>query len=123
MKNSIKLTLLTLMLLVTLVKCKNEYVYHDIKPQLELNVKNQSGEIVTGALITLYLVKNDWSQKVNIIQTLETDSKGTALFKNLDQRIYYFFVEKGTLNNALEVSYFALPLKLNEIRVIQTIVN
>lgn len=122
-KYTIYTALITGFLFSIMFSCKNEYSYKDNKPQMEIVIKDQTGQLVQGAIVTLYLLQNDWNQKVNAVQTLTSDSKGTAMFTELDEKVYYFLAEKGALNNVLGVSYFAQPLKVNEIRVIQTIIN
>jgi hypothetical protein len=122
-KSTIYLIFLVALLVTTLCRCKKEYTYIDNKPQLEIGVKDNTGQPISGAVITLFLTQNDWNKKVNAIQTASSDSKGTVLFKDLEEKVYYFLVEKGTQNNVLGIAYFAQPLKINEIRVIQTIIN
>lgn len=122
-KSAIPLLFLAAVLVTTSFRCKKEYTYIDNKPQLEIGVKDNTGQPVSGAVITLFLTQDDWNKKVNAVQTMSSDSKGTALFKDLEEKVYYFLVEKGTQNNVLGIAYFAQPLKINEIRVIQTVIN
>lgn len=56
---------------------------------------------VEGATVTLYATQGDFSKDINPIATGQTNSKGIAVFKNLDTKIfaYYVSVELGEQNN------------------------
>lgn len=106
-----------------LVSCSKETLFIDNPPQLEIVVFDVNIIKIQNASITIYLTEEDWQSKTNSIAQQNTDSNGTALFKNLEEVIYYFYVQKANLDNTLGISYFANPLKKNEIRVVQTTIN
>lgn len=106
-----------------LVSCSKETIYIDNPPQLEIVVIDVNNNKIPNAIVTIYLNEDDWQNKTNSIEQQNTDANGTVLFENLEEVIYYFYVQKGNLDNTLGVSYFANPLKKNEIRVVQTTIN
>ena len=121
-KNKILLTImLSIMLLAGCTE--KEYIEIDVAPQLEIMVKDLSDNIIAGATINLYSSEEDFDLKKNEVQTKTTDDSGKALFKDLSEDIYYFYAEKGELNNYYEVVTFASPLKKNEIKTITCIIR
>ncbi len=67
---------------------------------LEIRLIDESGNSVSGATVKLYKSLNDLQNKVNQLGTTQTsDSDGKVRFSNLDAITYYWFVEKGCLNN------------------------
>ncbi len=112
-----------LLLFISLTNCQEVEVFVDNAPQLEIHVKNKDGQNVKGASVLLFLSEEDWKNEINFIHSASTNSSGTVLFNNLEQKVYYFFVEKGEMNNLLEVATFSSPLRINEIRVIETVIN
>jgi len=101
--------------------CKKIYIDND--PQLKIIVVDASNNKVSNAIVTLFLSENDWQKKTNSVIQMNTDLNGSALFQDLEELVYYFYVQKGALDNTLGVSYFATPLKKNEVRNLQTIIN
>lgn len=111
-----------LLLMILLMGCKKT-VYIDNAPQLEIVVVDPSNNKVSGAVVTIFISEEDWQNKANSIDQKTSDINGSALFTELEETKYYFYVQKGLLDNTLGVSYFSNPLKLNEIRVVQTTIN
>ncbi len=121
-KNKILLTImLSIMLLAGCTE--KEYIEIDVAPQLEITVKDLSDNNIAGATIKLYNSEEDFDLKENEVQTKTTDDSGKALFKDLSEDIYYFYAEKGELNNYYEVVTFAKPLRKNEIKTITCIIR
>lgn len=56
---------------------------------------------VEGATVTLFASQEDFSKNINPIISAQTNSKGIAVFKNLDTKVfaYYVSVELGEQNN------------------------
>lgn len=92
---------------------KTEYVQSS--PQILITVMDDNVVVIGGATVTLYNTKEDWSQKANAVQSLQTDSKGQALFEDLQEQKYYFFVEKGDKNNLADIAATAEPLKMGQL--------
>jgi len=109
--------------LIMFYSCNKEIIYKDTLPQLEIVVRNSSGSYISGAEVQLYHDPEDWNTGENMIQIEYTDSNGSALFKELEEKVYYFFVSDGAMDNSLGVSYFEYPLNMNEIKVIETIIQ
>lgn len=94
--------------------CKEtEYVLST--PQLEFTVVTDNMIFVEGATVTLYNTREDWTQKANPVQSLQTDSKGQVVFEDLKEQKYYFFVEKGDKNNLADIAATAEPLKMGQL--------
>lgn len=91
---------------------KTEYV--KASPQLEITVVQDNMVFVEGAVISLYNTQQDWQLKTNAVQELHTDAKGQALFEDLQEQKYYFFVGKGELDNLADVAATWEPLKTGQ---------
>ena len=102
---------------------EKEYVYLDVAPQLEIIVEDQSANIIEGATVKLYNSSEDFYENNNPLQTKVTNQSGKALFKDLDETVYYFYIEKGEMNNYYEVVTFARPLRKNEIKTLVSIIR
>lgn len=102
---------------------EKEYVYLDLAPQLDIIVEDQSGNSTEGATVKLYNSGEDFYGNQNPLQIKVSDQSGKALFKDLNEIIYYFYFEKGELNNYYEAVTFARPLKKNEIKTVSSIIR
>ncbi|MFA8434966.1 MAG: SpaA isopeptide-forming pilin-related protein [Marinifilaceae bacterium] len=117
------ITLLCISLTIITGCSKTEYVDVDVKPQLEITVTDVSGKPVEGATTSLFSSKEDWEKKSNNIQSKKTDAAGKVLFEGLNETVYYFFVEKNTLNNFYEIASIENPLSKNEIKIITCVIR
>lgn len=71
-----------------------------LKTKLQVHVRNELGNLVEGATVTLYKTEEDYKKEENPVQEPQiTDSKGRVKFKELDTLPYFIHVEKGDLNN------------------------
>jgi len=104
------------------IGCK-KYIEVDVDPQLEITVTDMSDNIVVGATVNLFTTEEDFLLNENPIKTKTTDAAGQVLFEELNEMIYYFYAEKGELNNYYEVVTFAKSLKKNEIKTITCVIR
>ena len=96
---------------ISLLSCtKEEYV--DPAPQLFFTVVEDDLIFVEGATVSLFNNQEDWENDSNVVASLQTDAKGQALFENLDEQTYYFYVEKGDLNNLADIAVLSAPLQI-----------
>ncbi|NJM26940.1 MAG: hypothetical protein HC859_17175, partial [Bacteroidia bacterium] len=70
-----------------------------IKTQLHVTVRDDLGNTVSTAKVTLYEKEEDYNAEENAVATGETDEKGVVKFKELGDKSYYVMVEKGDKNN------------------------
>lgn len=91
---------------------KTEYV--ESSPQILITVISQYMVPVQGATITLYSTEDELYLKENPITTLQGDSNGQALFEDLEEQRYYFYVEKDGLDNTGDISAVWDPLKIGQ---------
>jgi len=70
-----------------------------LKTKLQVTVRNDLGNIVEGATVTLYKTQSDYENSENPIQSGTTDEKGRITFKELNPVSYYMDVRKGDMNN------------------------
>lgn len=87
--------------------------YEDNLPQLEITVINPLDDFVSNAKVSLFQNENDWNNKANSVSEQSTDANGLVLFEDLEERTYYFLVQKGELNNMESASYIDTPLEIN----------
>ncbi|MFV0345867.1 MAG: carboxypeptidase-like regulatory domain-containing protein, partial [Bacteroidales bacterium] len=93
--------------------CKTDTV--DTLPQLKLHVVDKDGNSVSQANVALFDNQNDWQNNTNTISSAITDNDGNALFSNLDEEIYFFWVEKDGLNNNFGTAAVEKSLSTNTI--------
>ncbi|MEM7551066.1 MAG: carboxypeptidase regulatory-like domain-containing protein [Bacteroidota bacterium] len=68
--------------------------------KLRVFVRNDLGNLVEGAEVTLYTSDEDYRNESNPVEpTQVTDSKGRVTFKEVGAQPYFVNVEKGDLNN------------------------
>ncbi len=95
------------------ISCKKtEYI--ESSPQMLISVVSQYMVPVQGATITLYNTEDELHLKVNALATLQTDAMGQALFDNLQEQRYYFYVEKDGLDNTGDISATWNPLQTGQ---------
>lgn len=70
-----------------------------IKTQLHLTVRDELGNTVEGATVTLYETEANYKEEKNPVVTGETDKKGVVKFKELKSIAYYVIVRKGDKDN------------------------
>lgn len=70
-----------------------------IKTQLHVTVRNDLGNTVSAAKVTLYEKEEDYNAEENAVATGETDEKGVVKFKDLNDKSYFVMVEKDDKNN------------------------
>lgn len=114
--------LLKLLILLTFVSC-SETVFVDVEPQLELVVIDSIGNYQADASVDLFETEDDFYVGKNSINSGYTDNNGTIEFEELEEKVYYFYVEKGELNNYYDVVTFSNPLNINEKRKITCTIN
>jgi len=102
---------------------KTEYVDVDVNPKLEIKVTYESSAPVTGATVKLYATEDGFLDDAGVLEILTTGSDGKVLFENLSESVYYFRASKEGKDNYYEVVSFDMPLEMNEIRVVQTIIR
>ncbi|PBJ12772.1 SpaA isopeptide-forming pilin-related protein [Flavobacterium sp. ACN6] len=69
------------------------------KATLELKIKDEVGNNIKDAKVTLFSTKEDFESKSNPLGILTSDNDGKVIFDNLDTEKYYWFVEKECKDN------------------------
>lgn len=104
--------------------CNPEEIFEiDVLPQLELQISDRSNNVVQGATVMLFSSEENWESQSSAIKVSSSDLDGKALFKDLNETQYYFYIEKGDLNNYYEAVTFSEPLRKNEKRTINCIIR
>jgi hypothetical protein len=71
-----------------------------LKTRLQIIVRNDLGNIVAGAKVQLYGTKADYDASKNPVTDIKlTNDKGSINFDELEKKVYYVNVEKGSANN------------------------
>lgn len=97
-------------ILISFLSCtKEEYV--DADPQLLFTVVENNLVFVEEATVSLFNSQEDWENHANVVASQQTDGKGQVLFENLDEQTYYFYIEKGDLNNLADIAALSEPLQ------------
>jgi len=100
-----------------------EKKYVDVKPQLKIIVMKENKTKVEGARVTLHNSEKDWKNRVNELEEKYTSEQGSVVFRELEEREYYFFISKDTLDNEKGIATHKDPLEKNEKRVIEVIIK
>lgn len=112
--------LIGIMFLLILFSCtEKEYVDVDIAPALEIKVIDENETVQVGAIVKLYKNEEDFSSQTNVVRNGNSDNNGIVVFEKLEEKIYYFSIEKNDLTNYYEEVTFTSPLAKNELKQIQ----
>jgi hypothetical protein len=91
--------------------CKKE----ESAPSLELTVRDNLGNPMSGATVKLYKSENDLFNFTNQVGSTKTsDGSGKIKVEDLEEIKYYFFAEKDCYNNYRGGNYLVDPLKKNQ---------
>lgn len=89
---------------------------------LKVTVRNELGNLESGAKVSLYKTKEDYEKSVNAVASQTTDDKGNVFFKKLSPISYYLTAEKGDRNN-FDAGEKTDTLKLNRINKVTVIIS
>ena len=109
MKNHILILLFLLLASTLLFDCAKPIILDKLKPRLFITLKNDSGKIVSGAVVRLY--KNASDSGIKQI----SDSTGIVLFSELEDSLYYWLAVKGCSTNLISQTTLNRPLVPNGI--------
>lgn len=91
---------------------------------LEITVKDNLGNAVSGASVKLYSSVTDWTNGTNqILTTLTTDAAGVVKFSPLSAIKYYWYVSSGCKNNSYGSNTTTNALTANTNNTVTTIVD
>jgi|GEM_PF-2506103 len=85
--------------------------------QLKVTVVDNSGNVVSGASVTLYETQQDYVNNTNAVVNGNTDANGNVYFTNLAPIAYYYYIEDGSLNNDFTTNHFLSPLTPNVLNI------
>lgn len=91
-----KLISVALLLLATILVAEAQI----IKTSLNLTIRDELGNIVEGATVTLFETQADYNEEKNPVVTASTDKKGVVKFKDLKAISYYVIVRKDDKDNS-----------------------
>ncbi len=104
------------------ISCKKtDYV--EAGPQLEFIVIDENLTFVEEASVSLYETLDDWRDRTNVLEVIQTDLDGKALFENLKEQLYYFHIEKGRLNNYMDIGAIKDSLRFGQKSVVTVILK
>jgi hypothetical protein len=71
-----------------------------LKTSLKITVLNELGNPEEGVVVKLYKTEKDYEDETNPVgDSILTDKKGRATFKDLEPIVYFVSAEKGKINN------------------------
>ena len=71
-----------------------------LRTTLRITVLNELGNPEEGVVLKLYKTENDYEDESNpVSDSVLTDNKGRATFKDLEAIVYFVSAEKGKKNN------------------------
>jgi hypothetical protein len=71
-----------------------------IKTSLNVTVRDETGNTVSGATVQLFETEDDYTKEVNVAATGTTDEKGFVKIKELKPISYFVIVRKDDKDNA-----------------------
>jgi PKD repeat protein len=91
---------------------------------LEITVKDNLGNAVSGATVKLYSSLSDWTNGTNqLLTTLTTNASGVVKFNPLTAIKYFWLVSSGCRNNILGGSTTTNALTANVTNTVTTIID
>jgi len=91
---------------------------------LELTLKDDLGNIVSGSSVKLYSSETDWTNGTNQVGTTQfSDASGKVKFSDLSNIKYYWFAEKDCKNNWHGASTTTSALTANITNTINVILS
>jgi len=90
------------------------------KTNLRITVRNELGNLESGATVAVYKTKEDYEKNVNPVALDKTDDKGIVTYEDMEPIVYYITAEKGDRNNfgAAEKTEALTPNKMNKMTII-----
>lgn len=70
-----------------------------LKTNLRITVRNELGNLESGATVAVYKTKEDYEKNANPVALDKTDSKGIVTYEDMEAIVYYVTAEKGDRNN------------------------
>lgn len=91
-----------------------------LKTNLRITVRNELGNLESGATVAVYKTKEDYEKSTNPVALDKTDSKGIVTYEDMEAIVYYVTAEKGDRNNfgAGEKTEALTPNKMNKMTII-----
>lgn len=87
--------------IVTFSSCKKEEKVKPAPTRLQITVRDELGNAVSGSVVKLYATETDWENETNQVgSTQVSDASGVVTFSDLSAIKYYWFAEKNCQNNA-----------------------
>jgi hypothetical protein len=71
-----------------------------VKTSLNVTVRDETGNTVSGAAVQLFETEDDYTKEVNVAATGTTDEKGFVKIKDLKAIPYFVIVRKDDKDNA-----------------------
>jgi len=90
------------------------------KTNLRITVRNELGNLESGATVAVYKTKEDYEKSINPVALDKTDGKGNVTYEDMEAIVYYVTVEKGDRNNfgAAEKTEALTPNKMNKMTIV-----
>lgn len=90
------------------------------KTSLRITVRNELGNLESGATVAVYKTKEDYEKNANPVALDKTDAKGIVTYEDMEAIVYYVTAEKGDRNNfgAAEKTEALTPNKMNKMTII-----
>ncbi|MBC7486373.1 MAG: hypothetical protein H7282_06455 [Cytophagaceae bacterium] len=91
-----------------------------LKTNLRITVRNELGNLESGATVAVYKTKEDYEKSTNPVALDKTNAKGIVTYEAMEAIVYYVTAEKGDRNNfgAGEKTEALAPNKMNKMTVI-----
>ena len=91
------LRLLFLGIILLMLSCKDNEKVNPDSAELEIKVKDKTGDNIAGAKIKLYDNQSDLNSGSNPIDSKSSDLSGEVIFKKLSEKNYYYSGQKNQL--------------------------
>ena len=99
----------------------------EVKPdptRLQITVRDELGNAVSGTTVKLYASQADWENETNQVgSTQVSDASGNVTFSDLSNIKYYWFAEKDCKNNYHGSAMVVNPLTSNTTTTVNTVLS
>lgn len=96
------------------------FAFQIIKTSLNVTVRDELGNTVTGAQIRLFETEEDYTAEKNVVAEGTTDEKGFYRFKDIKAAAYFVIVSKGDKDNSGGGEQIGKlePKKINKVTIV-----
>jgi len=120
----INILLFVVMAIITFSACKKDEEVKPAPTSLQITVRDEIGNIISGSVVKLYASQTDWENETNQVgSTQVSDASGVVTFSDLSAIKYYWLAEKDCKNNVNGGATTTTPLASNVTTTVNAVLS